>query len=52
MYLIDSTLTPPKNWTVSYVITGHLVAELRSQEEFSTADQTAFIREDREEVRK
>ena len=30
--LVDPTNVAPKNWEVSYVITGHLVAALRGQE--------------------
>ena len=33
--------TAPENWTVSCVITGHLVAALRGQVEFRTADHSA-----------
>ena len=36
--LTDQTLTAPKNWTASCVITGHLVAALRGQLELQTAD--------------
>ena len=44
------TLTAPENWTVLCVITGHLVAALRGQVEFQTADQSACLREDQTEV--
>ena len=37
---------------VSYIITGHLVAALRVQEEFSTSDHAAFLSEWREGVQK
>ena len=37
---------------MSYVITGHLVAVLRGQEEFRTADHSTYLREGRAEVRK
>ena len=50
--LPDPTLTAPENWTASCVITGHLVAALRGQVEFRTADHSAFIREGRTSVRK
>ena len=50
--LPDLTQTAPENWTASYVITGHLVAALRGQEEFRTADHSACIREVRTAVRK
>ena len=36
---------PPENWTASCVITGHLVAALRGQVEFRTADHSAFLQE-------
>ena len=36
--LLDLTKTSPENYTASYVITGHLVAALRGQVEFRTAD--------------
>ena len=43
--LPDPTLTDPENWTASCFITGHLVAALRGQVEFRTADHSACIRE-------
>ena len=33
--------TAPENWTASCVITGHLVAALKGQVEFRTADHSA-----------
>ena len=36
--LTDPTQTAPENWMAPCVITGHLVAELRGQVEFRTAD--------------
>ena len=36
----------------SCVITGNLIADLRVQEEFRTADHSAFLQERRDEVRK
>ena len=36
----DPVLTAPENWTASCVITGHLVAALRGQTTFRTADHT------------
>ena len=36
--LPDPSQTVPENWTASCVITGHLVAALRGQVEFRTAD--------------
>ena len=36
--LPDPSQTAPENWTASCVITGHLVAALRGQVEFQTAD--------------
>ena len=42
--LPDTTNTAPENWTASYVITGHVVAALRGQEEFRTSDHSAFLR--------
>ena len=50
--LLDPTLKVPENWTASYVVTGLLVAALRGQEEFSTADHTIFLREGIKEVQK
>ena len=41
--LPDPTQTAPENWTVSYVITGHLVAALRGQVEFWTEDHSACL---------
>ena len=40
----DPVKTVPENWTVSCVITGHLVAALRGQAVFRTADHTACLR--------
>ena len=45
MALPDPSQTAPENWMASYVITGHLVAALRAQVEFWTADHSAFLRE-------
>ena len=39
--LHDTTKTASENWTASCVITGHLVAALRVQEELQTADHSA-----------
>ena len=41
MSLPDPTKTAPENWTVSCVITGNLIAALRGQVEFQTADYSA-----------
>ena len=35
--------TDPENWTASFVITGHLVAALRGQAAFRTANHTACL---------
>ena len=43
--LPDPTLTDPENWAASCVVTEHLVATLRVQVEFRTADHLAFLRE-------
>ena len=40
----------PENWTASCVITGHLIAALRVQGEFRTADHLACLRESRTSV--
>ena len=45
-------ICPTENWTVSCVITGHLVVTRRGKEDYSTAYHTAYKREGREEVRK
>ena len=50
--LPDLTLMDPEKWTASCVITKHIVAALRSQEEFRTADNIIFLREGIEEVGK
>ena len=50
--LPDPTKTATENWTASCVITGHLVAELRGQEEFQMADHLACLQEGRMAVRK
>ena len=39
--LPDPKKTAPEKWTASCVITGHLVAVLRVEEEFHTADHSA-----------
>ena len=49
--LLDPTKTAPENWTASFFITGHPIVALRGQEEFWTADQSAFLHERRTEVR-
>ena len=49
--LTDPTLTSPENWTESCVITGYIVAALRGQVEFQTADHSACIRQGRTAVR-
>ena len=41
--LLDPTLTAPENWMASCVITGHLVAALRVQVEFWTADHSSCL---------
>ena len=46
----DLTKTAPKNWTASCVITGNLIAALRCQEEFRTADHSTCLRAGRTEV--
>ena len=48
--LPDPSQTASENWTASCVITGHLVAALRVQVEFRTADQSACLREGRTTV--
>ena len=48
--LPDPSQTAPENWTASCVITGYLVAALRGQVEFRTADHLACLREGRTDV--
>ena len=50
--LPDPSQTAPENWTASCVITGHLVAALRGQVEFWTADHSACLWEGRTAVRR
>ena len=50
--LPNPSQTAPENWTASCVITGNLVAALRGQVEFRTADQSASLREGRTAVRR
>ena len=50
--LPEPTQTAPENWTASCVITGHLVAALRGQVEFRTADHSSCLREGRTAVRR
>ena len=52
MALPDPKKTAPDNWTTYCVITGHLVAALRGQEEFSTAYHNSYLKEGRVGVRK
>ena len=46
------TKTAPENWMASFVITGHLIAALRVQEEFQMADHSGSLQEGRSEVQK
>ena len=39
----DPKKTAPENWTVSCVITGHLAAALRGNEEFRTVDHSSYL---------
>ena len=48
----DPTKTAPENWTESCVITINLVAALRGQEEFRTADHSADLQKGRSDVHK
>ena len=50
--LPDTTKTAPENWTASFAIREHLVAELRVQEEFRTTDHSACLQEGRTAVPK
>ena len=50
--LPDPTLAAPENWMASFVLTGHLVAALRVQVEFRTADHSACLWEGRTAVRR
>ena len=50
--LPDPKKTAPGNWTASCVITGHLVAALRGQEEFRMADHSVCLQEESTVVRK
>ena len=50
--LPDPTKMASENWMMSCVITGHLVAALREQEEFRTEDNSTYLQEGRAEVRK
>ena len=49
--LNDPFQMDPENWTASCVIKGHLVATIRGQVEFRTADQSACLWEGRMAVR-
>ena len=44
MDLPDPMNMASENWTVSCVITGHIVAALRGQEEFQTAAHSSYLR--------
>ena len=44
--------TAPEKWSESCVITGNIVAAIRGQEEFWTADNSTYFQEGRVEVRK
>ena len=48
----DSMKKAPENWMASCVVTGHLVAFLRVQEYFRTADHSACLREGSTALRK
>ena len=41
--LPEPTKTATENWTAPFVITGHVIAVLRGQEEFRTADRWACL---------
>ena len=43
MAIPDPVKTAPENWTASCVITGHLIATLRGQAVFRTADHSACL---------
>ena len=49
--ILNPVKTDPENWTASCVITGHLVAAVRDQDIFRTADHTACLRGGRLAVR-
>ena len=49
--LLDPTKKSPENWTMSCVITGHLVTALRGQEEFRKENHSTYLQEGRAEVR-
>ena len=42
----------PENWTASCIITGHLAASLRGQQEFQMANHSPYLQEGRAEVHK
>ena len=50
--LPDPSQMAPENWTAPCVITEHLVAALRGQVEFRTAEHSACLREDWTDVRR
>ena len=50
MDLPEPTLTAFENWTASCVITGHIVAALRGEDNLRAADHTSFLREGTEDV--
>ena len=50
--LLNMTNMVPENWTASCVITGHLVAALRGQEDFRTTYHSIFLLEGRRVVQK
>ena len=50
--LPDPSQTAPENWTASCVIKGHLVAALRGQVEFRTAEHSACLQEGQMAVRR
>ena len=45
------TRTAGENWTLSCIITGHLVAELQGTAEFRSGDHALLMGEGREEIR-
>ena len=51
LVLTDPTKTAPENWMASCVITGHLFAALRGQEDFWTVDHSSCLQEGRTTVR-
>ena len=50
--IVDLTLTAHGNWNILYVVTGHLVADLRGCDKFHSGDHTPLLNDGRAAIRR